>query len=55
MFLQFSGQFTKRALIIDLFDRSVGVGEPWYAPYDVYDRKHINVDKEQLAHFVQGL
>lgn len=42
---------TQRALVIDLFDRSVGQGEPWFAPHDVYARP-IAMDKEGLRHFV---
>ena len=51
---------TNRALVIDLFDRSVGdqVPEvdrkPWFAPYtDTYDRA-IDLSKEQLATFVKN-
>ena len=51
---------TDRALVIDLFDRSVGdkvpelEREPWFAPYtDTYDRA-IDLSKEQLAAFIQN-
>ena len=51
---------TDRALVIDLFDRSVGdkvpelEREPWFAPYtDTYDRA-IDLAKEQLAAFIQN-
>ena len=51
---------TNRALVIDLFDRSIGdqVPEvdrtPWFAPYtDTYDRA-IDLSKEQLAAFVRN-
>jgi len=47
---------TRRALVIDLFDRSVGDGGPsWYAPYlETYNRSHMDMDKERLATFLQN-
>ena len=46
---------TRRAFVVDLFDRSVGDREPagaWYAPHtDVYAHP-INLDKRQLMPFM---
>ena len=52
---------TNRALVIDLFDRSVGDNvapssrKPWFAPYsETYNRSMIDLSKEQLARYVDN-
>jgi hypothetical protein len=51
---------TKRALVIDLFDRSVGDSvaperrTPWFAPYSETYNRTIDLSKEQLAQYAEN-